>query len=138
MEAGIPFTTCGTLTAIEKTPLHARLEREGRLLPFDSAERRGQGAADINFVPARMTVEELQRGYNWLVRALYKPENYARRLGQALRPFTRSSRRSPQRRSSTGACWALLLLSPSSRQHFSECSLLSRPPGPISREAWLV
>ena len=38
MEAGIPFTTCGVLTAIEKTPLHARLQKEGRLLPYDSAD----------------------------------------------------------------------------------------------------
>ncbi|MGH7394289.1 MAG: B12-binding domain-containing radical SAM protein, partial [Candidatus Methylomirabilales bacterium] len=80
MEAGIPFTTCGVLTAIEKTPLYARLEKEGRLLPYDSALIRGHGAADLNFVPKLMTVEEAHRGYNWLIRALYKSENYGARL----------------------------------------------------------
>jgi radical SAM superfamily enzyme YgiQ (UPF0313 family) len=87
MEAGIPFTTCGVLTAIEKTPLYARLEREGRLLPYDSALIQGHGAADLNFVPKRMAVEEVHRGYNWLIRALYKSENYGTRLTQALRQF---------------------------------------------------
>jgi radical SAM superfamily enzyme YgiQ (UPF0313 family) len=86
-EAGIPFTTCGVLTAIEKTPLYARLEQEGRLLPYDSAVIRGHGAADLNFVPKGMTVEEVHRGYNWLIRALYKSENYGARLTQALRQF---------------------------------------------------
>ncbi|MFQ5657827.1 MAG: DUF4070 domain-containing protein [Candidatus Methylomirabilales bacterium] len=87
MEAGIPFTTCGVLVAIEKTPLHARLEKEGRLLPYDSALAQGHGCADLNFVPKLMTVEELHRGYNWLIRALYRFENYGARLVQALRQF---------------------------------------------------
>lgn len=87
MEAGIPFTTCGVLTAIEKTPLYARLEKEGRLLPYDSALVQGHGSADLNFVPQLMTVEEVHQGYNWLIRALYKSENYGARLVQALRQF---------------------------------------------------
>jgi radical SAM superfamily enzyme YgiQ (UPF0313 family) len=87
MEAGIPFTTCGVLTAIEKTPLHARLEKEGRLLPYDSAERLGHGAADVNFVPRLMTIPEVKDGYNWLIRSLYKYENYGTRLVTGLRQF---------------------------------------------------
>ena len=62
-EAGIPFTTCGVLTALEKTPLHARLAKEGRLVPFDRARTLGHGAADLNFVPKRMTMDELRDGY---------------------------------------------------------------------------
>lgn len=80
MESGIAFTTCGVLTAIEKTPLHARLKAEGRLLPYDSAHVLGHGSADLNFVPKRMTVDEVLKGYNWLIRALYKYENYGGRL----------------------------------------------------------
>ena len=87
MEAGIPFTTCGVLTAIEKTPLHARLQKEGRLLPYDSAEVLGHGAADLNFTPKLMTVEEVQRGYNWLIRSLYRYDSYGARVIQAFRPF---------------------------------------------------
>ncbi len=87
MEAGIAFTTCGILTAIEKTPLHARLQKEGRLLPYDSASVMGHGAADLNFMPKLMTVEEVQRGYNWLIRSLYRYDNYGARVIQAFRPF---------------------------------------------------
>ena len=86
-EAGIAFTTCGVLTAIEKTPLYARLKMEGRLLEYDSASVMGHGSADLNFAPKLMTVDEVQRGYNWLVRALYKSENYGARLVQGLRQF---------------------------------------------------
>jgi radical SAM superfamily enzyme YgiQ (UPF0313 family) len=86
-EAGIAFTTCGVLTAIEKTPLHARLEKEGRLLPYDSATVLGHGAADLNFVPKQMTVDEVKRGYNWLIRSLYRYDHYGARVAQALRHF---------------------------------------------------
>jgi hypothetical protein len=75
------------LTAIEKTPLHARMQKEGRLLPYDSSTMMGHGAADLNFQPKLMTVEEVQRGYNWLIRSLYRYDNYAARLVQAYRPF---------------------------------------------------
>ncbi len=78
MEAGIPFTTCGVLTAIEKTPLHARLQKEGRLLPYDSADgaraRRcrpqlhpeahdgGRGAARLQLAhPVALPVRQLRR-----------------------------------------------------------------------------
>jgi radical SAM superfamily enzyme YgiQ (UPF0313 family) len=86
-ESGIAFTTCGMLTAIEKTPLHARLHKEGRLLPYDSASVLGHGAADLNFVPMRMTATEMHRGYNWLIRALYSYDAYRARLVTALRQF---------------------------------------------------
>jgi len=85
--AGIPFTTCGILTAIEKTPLHARLHREARLLEYDSATVQGHGAADLNFVPKQMSVTELREGYNWLIRSLYRYDNYGDRLVTALRQF---------------------------------------------------
>lgn len=88
MAAGIPFTTCGVLTALEKTPLHARLQKEGRLLPYDSATVLGHGSADLNFVPKAMSGAELLQGYNWLIRALYKYENYGSRLATAMRQFT--------------------------------------------------
>jgi radical SAM superfamily enzyme YgiQ (UPF0313 family) len=86
-EAGIAFTTCGVLTAIEKTPLHARLSKEGRLVPYDSATVLGHGAADLNFVPKRMTASELLCGYNWLIRALYSYDSYRQRLVTTLRQW---------------------------------------------------
>ena len=86
-EAGIAFTTSGVLTAIEKTPLYERLEKEGRLIPYDSAQMKGHGSADLNFVPKLMTVEQVQQGYNWLIRNLYKYENYGARLVAGAKPF---------------------------------------------------
>ncbi|MFN0152505.1 MAG: DUF4070 domain-containing protein [bacterium] len=88
-EAGIPFTTAGILTALEKTPLHARLAREGRLLDVDFQNTMGHGAADLNYVPHGMTQDELLAGYNWLVRSLYKYENYAARLVAGLNQYTK-------------------------------------------------
>ncbi len=86
-EAGIAFTTSGVLTAIEKTPLYERMEKEGRLIPYDSAQMMGHGSADLNFVPKLMSIEEVQQGYNWLIRSLYKYENYGARLAQGIRHF---------------------------------------------------
>ena len=103
MEAGIAFTTCGVLTAIEKTPLHARLQKEGRLLPYDSATVLGHGAADLNFMPKLMTVEEVQRGYNWLIRSLYRYDNYGARVVQAMRPF----RKAWEKKAAGGIDWSL-------------------------------
>ena len=90
-EAGIPFTTAGVLFAIEHTPLHARLEREGRLLPHDPTTVQVHGSADLNFTPRLMSVEEMNRGYNWMIRALYRYDHYGERLGRALRQFAPST-----------------------------------------------
>jgi radical SAM superfamily enzyme YgiQ (UPF0313 family) len=88
MEAGIPFTTCGVLVAIEKTPLYERMKREGRLLEYNYETQLAHGAADLNFIPKLMTREELLNGYNWLIRALYAYDNYSKRLVTALQNFT--------------------------------------------------
>jgi radical SAM superfamily enzyme YgiQ (UPF0313 family) len=106
MEAGIAFTTCGVLTAIERTPLHARLQKEGRLLPYDSATVLGHGAADLNFSPKLMTIDEVRRGYNWLIRSLYTYDNYGARVAQALRHFPRRPER--ERRAAGRVDWQLV------------------------------
>ncbi len=79
-EAGIPFTTVGTLVAFENTPLYERLKKEGRLVEFTYESMRGHGASDTNFIPKQMTLEELRHGYNWLIRALYAYDSYSKRL----------------------------------------------------------
>ena len=89
-EAGIPFTTVGTLVALENTPLYERLKREGRLVDYAYENFRGHGASDTNFIPKQMTLEELQRGYNWLIRALYAYNNYSRRLLRWIDNFSKN------------------------------------------------
>lgn len=72
-EARILHVMAGMLTAIPKTPLHARLAAEGRLA--EGAEGFG-----TNVVPLRMTREELRDGYIQLMRDLYEPRAYFERL----------------------------------------------------------
>ncbi|MCI0453499.1 MAG: B12-binding domain-containing radical SAM protein [Candidatus Dadabacteria bacterium] len=87
-EAGIPFTTVGTLVALENTPLYERLKKEDRLLDYVYEDFRGHGASDINFIPKQMTLEELRYGYNWLIRALYSYDNYSQRLLTLINNFS--------------------------------------------------
>jgi radical SAM superfamily enzyme YgiQ (UPF0313 family) len=73
-EAYIPHILLGMLFAIPKTPLHARLVREGRLDGTDVPQ------FGTNVIPLRLTREALQRGYMALMRALNEPESYFSRL----------------------------------------------------------
>jgi radical SAM superfamily enzyme YgiQ (UPF0313 family) len=70
----IPHILLGMLFAIPKTPLHARLVKEGRLDPTDVPEY------GTNVIPLRLSREALQRGYMILMRSLNEPESYFSRL----------------------------------------------------------
>ncbi len=84
--SGLAEVQITVLTPFPGTPLHARLAREGRLL----AERYWDRCTlfDVNFRPARMTVEELEAGMRWLFRELYAREETSRRA----RDFVRKAR----------------------------------------------
>lgn len=86
-ELGISFTTCGTLMALPKTPLLKRLEAEGRVRDIAWTSIQGHGAADCNIIPKQMTPEELQQGYNWLIRSLYRYDSYSERMMVCLNRF---------------------------------------------------
>ena len=86
-ELGIPFTTCGTLMALPNTPLLKRMQAEGRLLDLEWSTMNGHGAADCNFIPKQMTLEELREGYNWLIRSLYRYDSYGDRLATCLNRY---------------------------------------------------
>ncbi len=64
---GILLAMVGMLTAIPKTPLFERLEREGRLRLDD---------INCNIVPKQMTPAQLQRGYWDLLQRLYAPQAF--------------------------------------------------------------
>lgn len=74
-DARIPVSMTGMLQAMPKTPLHARMEREGRLL----AESTGDQFVFSNIVPKRMSRIELYRGYRHLIAKLYAFRGYRRR-----------------------------------------------------------
>ncbi len=74
-DARIPVSMTGLLQALPRTPLHARMEQEGRLL----AESGGDQFLFSNIEPAGMTRLELYRGYRWLVEQLYDYGHYRAR-----------------------------------------------------------
>jgi radical SAM superfamily enzyme YgiQ (UPF0313 family) len=68
------------LTPYPSTPLFRQMEGEGRLLHRDWEK---YDTSHVVFRPARMTVEELQLGYDWLYRRLFSLKSiWARRPEQ--------------------------------------------------------
>ncbi|HVV81886.1 MAG TPA: radical SAM protein [Kofleriaceae bacterium] len=78
MSSAIPLFTLGALVAPDATPLHARMEAEGRLL------RGGPEVQAVpwssNIVPKQMTAEQLDRGLRSLCGALYAPAAFGERV----------------------------------------------------------
>lgn len=74
--ARISVVMVGMLSAIPKTPLHARLAKEGRLDPSDSP------AEGTNVLPLQMSRENLRRGYARLMADLYEPEPFFDRVDE--------------------------------------------------------
>jgi radical SAM superfamily enzyme YgiQ (UPF0313 family) len=73
-EARIAHAMIGMLHAIPKTPLHARLAREGRLDPADVPEH------GTNVIPLRVSREALREGYVRVWNELYEPGAYFARV----------------------------------------------------------
>lgn len=69
-EARVSTAMIGMLSAIPKTPLHARLSAAGRLDHDD------EPACGTNVVPLRMSREALSQGYVRLMADLYRPAAY--------------------------------------------------------------
>jgi radical SAM superfamily enzyme YgiQ (UPF0313 family) len=74
-DARIPVSMTGMLQAMPKTPLHARVVGEGRLV----ASSAGDQFVFSNIVPKQMSREELYRGYRWLTTQLYDFRNFRKR-----------------------------------------------------------
>lgn len=75
-DSRISVVMVGMLSAIPKTPLHARLAREGRL---DSLDHPNYGT---NVLPLRMSRDTLSRGYARLMIDLYEPKAFFDRVDQ--------------------------------------------------------
>jgi radical SAM superfamily enzyme YgiQ (UPF0313 family) len=91
MATGVPIFSLGALVAPAATPLHARMEREGRLVAGES-----EVAAVVwstNITPKLMTREQLLDGVRWLGNRLYAPEAFGERM---LRFIDRFGRRRPR------------------------------------------
>jgi radical SAM superfamily enzyme YgiQ (UPF0313 family) len=70
----ISVVMVGMLSAIPKTPLHARLAKEGRLDPRDNPDY------GTNVLPLQMSRETLSRGYARLMADLYEPISFFDRV----------------------------------------------------------
>ena len=73
-DARIVHSSVGMVTAIPKTPLYERLERENRL---DHADRTEHGT---NVIPLNIGREALRDGYLRVLGELYTPANFFKRL----------------------------------------------------------
>jgi radical SAM superfamily enzyme YgiQ (UPF0313 family) len=82
-KSGVVTAMVGLLTALPQTALYRRLTTEGRILSTTSGDNTGLA---INFV-TRLDSEFLQRGYRELMRKLYEPRNYYRRIRTFLRSY---------------------------------------------------
>ena len=89
--AGVVTAMVGVLTALPRTRLYHRLREEGRLL----AESTGNNTEALcNFVP-RMGRDTVEQGYRELMRRLYEPTAFYRRVRAFLQ--RRPARRTRQR-----------------------------------------
>ncbi len=90
-EAGVVTAMVGLLTALPETRLWARLKAEGRILAHSTGNNLD---AVLNFVP-RLDRDLLVEGYRRLVKQLYSPREYYRRIRTFLREYRPVGPRSP-------------------------------------------
>lgn len=77
-KSGIQTAMVGLLTAIPKTPLYERLEKEGRLIPEKSTSDNTK--LGTNLIPKGMTYDEMVNGYHKLYHRLLEHRNIAQRI----------------------------------------------------------
>jgi radical SAM superfamily enzyme YgiQ (UPF0313 family) len=74
--SGVALAMVGLLTALPQTRLWQRLKREGRL---ETTSTGNNTDAELNFQP-KLNRDFLQNGYRELVKNLYEPRQYYRRI----------------------------------------------------------
>lgn len=82
-ESGIVTAMVGMLMALRGTKLHRRLADEGRLLRDASGNNT---AIALNFIP-RMPADTLIRGYRQILKGIYSPRPYYRRVMTFLKEY---------------------------------------------------
>jgi radical SAM superfamily enzyme YgiQ (UPF0313 family) len=110
-EAQISIVLVNALEAVPKTPLHERLQAEGRLLPVseaDDAARYKSGVGCTNFRMKHLSARQLKTGVEGLFRKLYSPEAFAERLLGNLSRFEEVRFRPESMRMSYAAVFARL------------------------------
>jgi radical SAM superfamily enzyme YgiQ (UPF0313 family) len=83
VDSGVQAAMVGLLTALPKTPLHARLQQEGRLRP--AADGSDNTRPATNIVPKRMDYGSMIRDYEAMYRRLVSDRVIAERIRNKLR-----------------------------------------------------
>jgi radical SAM superfamily enzyme YgiQ (UPF0313 family) len=95
VDAGIQVAMVGLLTAMPRTPLYERLEREGRLrldiMPGDNTR------AQTNVLPASMSYDTMIAGYKALYRRLFSDDGIAQRIRNKTRYLRRPNAIAPRK-----------------------------------------
>lgn len=78
MDSGIQVAMVGLLTALPRTPLYIRLQKEGRLI--EGAQDGNNTKAGTNFMPLRMEYDAMVDAYQVLYRKLQSDAGIARRI----------------------------------------------------------
>ncbi|MHA1727922.1 MAG: B12-binding domain-containing radical SAM protein [Promethearchaeota archaeon] len=84
-KTGIVTAMVGLLTAMPKTNLWKRLKKEGRLID-DETDGNNMGG-DVNFVP-KMGHNLLIKGYQMVLKTIYSPKQYYKRIETFLENYT--------------------------------------------------
>lgn len=82
-ETGIVTAMVGMLVAAPKTRLYYRLKAENRLFRDPIGDNT---SADINFYP-KMGLEKLIQGYDNIIKTIYSPKNYYKRIDVFLKNY---------------------------------------------------
>jgi radical SAM superfamily enzyme YgiQ (UPF0313 family) len=108
--SGIVTAMVGLLNALPGTALYERLRRDGRLLGGSSGDNVD---GTTNFLP-RMDLELLNDGYRRILRSIYSPANYYRRVRTFLReyrpPFVKGHATAERRRAFLRSVYRLGIL----------------------------
>jgi radical SAM superfamily enzyme YgiQ (UPF0313 family) len=86
-ESAIPLAMVGLLTALPDTQLWRRLKQEGRLLGESTGNNTN---CQLNFVP-KMDPERLIKGYQSIMRTIYKSNEYYQRVLDSLKRTAQGS-----------------------------------------------
>ncbi len=82
-DSGIQVSMVGLLTALPRTPLYERLEREGRLIM--GAQHGDNTRSGTNIIPKRMDYAAMVHDYQVLYRRLFSDRGVARRIRSKIR-----------------------------------------------------
>jgi len=83
---GVVTAMVGILMALPKTRLWHRLKDEGRLLDNFTGD-----LANINFTP-KMSYEDLSKGYKKIMKTIYSPKNYYKRINTFIKNYNPTSK----------------------------------------------